>query len=158
MNDNANADITWIRVLSIQESQNVTKILKSGLALVDQLGEKLNALNGLMLTGKPHEIADGAAAIETALRDAAPAFAEITKTMKFIGAGTFTAAADQLRAAEHENAASLAEALRQALARIAKRTADANRRATQLNRGINNALNTLRAVGHQENGRLIAEA
>jgi hypothetical protein len=158
MNDNANTDITWIRVLSVQESRDVTKTLKSGLILVDQLGDKLTALNDLMLTGKPHEIAEGAAAIEILLRDAAPHFAEITQTMKFIGAGTFAAAGETLRAAEQDSAASLAEALRQALARIAKRTADANRRAAQLNRGINNALQTLHAVGHQENGRLIAEA
>jgi hypothetical protein len=158
MNDNSNAEVTWIRVLSVQESRDVIKTLKSGLTLVDQLGDKLTSLNDLMLTGKPHEIATSAAAIQTALADAAPAFAEITQTMKFIGAGTFTAAADQLRAADQDSAASLAEALRQALARIAKRTADANRRAAQLNRGINNALKTLHAVGHQENGRLIAEA
>jgi hypothetical protein len=158
MNDNAHAQATWIRVLSVQESRDVTQILKSGLTLVDQLGEKLTSLNDLMLTGKPHEIATSAAAIDILLRDAAPHFAQITQTMKFIGADKLQTAAESLRAAEHETAASLAEALRQALARIAKRTADANRRAAQLNRGINNALKTLHALGHQENGRLIAEA
>lgn len=158
MTDPASDHATWIRVLSVQETQNVSKTLKSGLSMVDELSHKLNRLHDLMLTGKPHEIADASIAIDDALKAAAPAFAEITKTMNYLGAGSLQNAAEQLRAGQHDTAASLAEALRQALSRIAKRTADSNRRAAQLNRGINNALKTLQAVGHQENGRLIAEA
>lgn len=41
-----------------------------------------------MLTGKPHEIADASIAIEDALKAAGPAFAEIAKTMNYLGAGS----------------------------------------------------------------------
>jgi 3-deoxy-D-arabino-heptulosonate 7-phosphate (DAHP) synthase class II len=68
------------------------------------------------------------------------------------------AAAAQLRHIAQEDAAGLAEALRFALARFAKRSVSANRRAQQLNRGLNAALKTLQAIGVQESGRLIAEA
>jgi hypothetical protein len=66
-------------------------------------------------------------------------------------------AAAQLRLIEQEDAAGLAEALRMALTRFAKKSV-ANRRAQQLNRGLNTALKSLQALGVQESGRLIAEA
>ncbi|MDE8349113.1 MAG: hypothetical protein POG74_06450 [Acidocella sp.] len=153
-----NEGAQWIRVLSIQDSQNVTKILGKGLGLVEDISQKLQNLNDLMLTGKPHEIADAAMAIEAALKGASPAFADITRTMEALGAGTLQAAADQLRLTEQNDAASLIDALRHALSRFAKRSVDANRRAVQLNRGINSTLKSLQSLGIQENGRLIAEA
>lgn len=151
-------DAQWIRVLSVQDSQRVTKTLGLGLGLVEDISQKLQYLNDLMLSGKPHEIAEAAVAIEIALKAASPAFADITKTMESLGAGTLQAAATQLRMAEQNDAASLVDALRHALSRFAKRSVDANRRAVQLNRGINNALKSLQSLGIQENGRLIAEA
>ncbi|OYY00617.1 MAG: hypothetical protein B7Y73_10260 [Acidocella sp. 35-58-6] len=151
-------DAQWIRVLSVQDSQRVTKTLGLGLGLVEDISQKLQHLNDLMLSGKPHEIAEAAVAIEIALKAASPAFADITKTMESLGAGTLQAAATQLRMAEQNDAASLVDALRHALSRFAKRSVDANRRAVQLNRGINNALKSLQSLGIQENGRLIAEA
>ncbi|HQT63546.1 MAG: hypothetical protein B7Z75_07160 [Acidocella sp. 20-57-95] len=151
-------DAQWIRVLSTQEARTVAKTLSIGLGLVEDISEKLHKLNNLMLAGKPHEIAEAATVIETALKSAAPAFADITKTMALLGAGTLQDAATQLRKAEQNDAASLADALRHALSRFAKKSVDANRRATQLNRGINSALKSLQALGIQENGRLIAEA
>ena len=151
-------DAQWIRVLSAQDSQRVTKTLGYGLGIVEDISQKLQALNDLMLTGKPHEIADAANAIEIALKAASPAFADITKAVESLGAGTLQAAATQLRMAEQNDAASLVDALRLALSHFAKRSVDANRRAVQLNRGINNALKSLQSLGIQENGRLIAEA
>ncbi len=148
----------WIRVLSTQDARNVARTLSTGLGLVEDISEKLHKLNSLMLTGKPHEIADAAITIEAALKSAGPAFADITKTMAMLGAGTLQDAAAQLRNAEQNDAASVAEALRHALSGFAKKSVDANRRATQLNRGINSALKSLQALGIQENGRLIAEA
>ncbi len=136
----------------------VSGILQQGLELVEDLGVKLQNLDRLMLTGKPNEISDAAAIIEMALKSASPAFANIAETMSELGASNLAAAAAQLRHIEQQDAASLAEALRVALARFAKRSVSANRRAQQLNRGLNAALKTLQALGVQESGRLIAEA
>ncbi len=136
----------------------VADILRQGLELVDDLSRKLQHLDELMLTGKPNEISDAAATVEGALKSAAPAFADIADTMGRLGACNLAAAAAQLRRIEQEDAAGLAEALRASLAKFAKRSANANRRAQQLNRGLNAALKTLQALGVQESGRLIAEA
>ncbi len=136
----------------------VTMVLQQGLDLVEDLSRRLQTLDALMLTGKPNEISDEAAGIEAALKAASPAFAEIAQTMGRLGACNLAAAAAQLRKIEAEDAASLAEALRFALARFAKKSVNANRRAQQLNRGLNAALKSLAAMGVQESGRLIAEA
>lgn len=133
-------------------------ILQQGLDLVEDLSVKLQTLDRLLLTGRPPEISEAAAIVEATLNAATPAFAEIAQTMGRLGASNLAAAAAQLREIEDQHAASLAEALRFALARFAKRSVSANRRAQQLNRGLNAALNTLQALGVQESGRLIAEA
>jgi hypothetical protein len=133
-------------------------VLQQGLDLVEDLSQKLQHLDQLMLTGRPNEISDAAAVVEQALKSASPAFAEIAETMGRLGACNLAAAAAQLRQIEQADAAGVAEALRFALARFAKRSMGANRRAQQLNRGLNAALRTLQALGVQESGRLIAEA
>ncbi len=140
------------------ETVPVAGILKQGLDLVEDLSRKLQHLDNLMLTGRPNEISEAAAIVEMALKSASPAFAEIAETMGRLGASNLAAAAAQLRHIEEEDAAGLAEALRSALTRFAKRSVSANRRAHQLNRGLNAALKTLQALGVQESGRLIAEA
>jgi hypothetical protein len=136
----------------------VAGILRYGLELVEDLSGKLQYLDNLMLGGRPNEISDAASAVEMALKTASPAFAEIAEAMSRLGANNLTAAAAQLRHIEEEDAAGVADALRFALARFAKRSIGANRRAQQLNRGLNAALRTLQALGVQESGRLIAEA
>ncbi len=145
-------------VPDLPELPPVSAILAQGLDLVEDLSRKLQHLDTLMLTGKPNEISEAAATVEMALKTASPAFAEIAETMGRLGACNLAAAAAQLRKIEEEDAAGLAEALRFALARFAKRSVSANRRAQQLNRGLNAALRSLQALGMQESGRLIAEA
>jgi hypothetical protein len=136
----------------------VTNVLRHGLELVEDLSRRLQLLDSLLLTGRPHDISEAAANIEAALKAAAPSFAEISETMGRLGACNLAAAAEQLRKIEEEDAAGLAEALRVALSRFAKKSVSANRRAQQLNRGLNAALKSLQALGVQESGRLIAEA
>jgi hypothetical protein len=145
-------------VNTVPEALPVSSVLAHGLELVEDLSSKLQHLDTLMLSGKPNEISEAAAAVEAALRHASPAFADIAETMGKLGACNLAAAAAQLRQIEEEDAAGLAEALRFALARFAKRSVGANRRAQQLNRGLNAALRSLQALGMQESGRLIAEA
>ena len=137
---------------------DVTAVLRHGLDLVEDLSRKLQMLDALMLTGKPNDISAAAAGIEAALQAAAPSFADIAGTMGRLGACNLTAAAAQLCKIEEDAAAGLAEALRVALSRFAKKSVSANRRAQQLNRGLNAALKSLQALGVQESGRLIAEA
>ncbi|MBU6448642.1 MAG: hypothetical protein KGQ26_03360 [Rhodospirillales bacterium] len=139
-------------------TQPVGELLAQGLELVEELTLKLQKLDSLMLTGKPNEISEAAASVEVALNDAAPAFAEIAEAMGRLGASNLAAAAAQLRHIEQEDEAGLAEALRGALTRFAKRSVNASRRAQQLNRGLSAALRSLQALGVQEAGRLIAEA
>ena len=140
------------------DPQPVGDLLRHGLDLVEEQTLKLQRLDGLMLTGKPQDISEAAASVEAALNDAAPSFAEIAEAMGRLGASNLAAAAAQLRHIEQEDAAGLAEALRGALTRFAKRSVNASRRAQQLNRGLNAALRSLQALGVQEAGRLIAEA
>ncbi|MDE2240789.1 MAG: hypothetical protein KGJ73_12790, partial [Rhodospirillales bacterium] len=108
--------------------------------------------------GKPNEISEAAASVEAALNDAAPSFAAIAEAMGRLGASDLASAAAQLRHIEQTDAAGLADALRGALTRFAKRSVNASRRAQQLNRGLSAALRSLQALGVQEAGRLIAEA
>jgi hypothetical protein len=139
-------------------SPSVTALLKDGIALVEDLSFKLQCLDDLLLTGRPEDISTAAAAVEMALQSASPVFADISATMGRIGARTLNDAAQQFRADEQSDAAGLADSLRAALARFARRSVNANRRAQQLNRGINAALRSLQALGVQDHGRLIAEA
>lgn len=141
-----------------REPGDTSMLLRQGLELVEALSLKLHQLDALMLTGKPNEISEAAASVEVALQDAAPAFAEITEMMGRLGASNLAAAAAQLRHIEQTDAAGLADALRGALSRFAKRSVNATRRAQQLNRGLSAALRGLQALGVQEAGRLIAEA
>ncbi|MBB5373763.1 hypothetical protein [Acidocella aromatica] len=140
------------------EAQPISDMLAHGLELAENLGRKLHNLDDLMLTGRPNEISDAAAAVEWALKDASPTFAEIAETVSRLGASNLMTAAEQLRRIQEEDAAGLAEALRGALARFAKRSFSANKRAQQFNRGLSAALQSLQALGMQEGGRLIAEA
>lgn len=147
------------RTLDIKpESQSISDMLAHGLELVENLGRKLHNLDDMMLTGRPNDISDAAAAVEWAIKDASPAFAEIAETVSRLGASNLMTAAEQLRKIQEEDAAGLAEALRGALARFAKRSFSANKRAQQFNRGLSVALQSLQALGVQEGGRLIAEA
>jgi hypothetical protein len=141
-----------------EDFSNVTLLLRDGIALVEGLSAKLQHLDELLLTGRPEDISTAAAAVETALQQASPVFAGITHTMGNLGARTLFDAARQFRADEQDDAAKLAETLRAALARFARRSVNANRRAQQLNRGLNAALKSLQALGVQDHGRLIAEA
>lgn len=140
------------------ESVRASVLLQQGLELVEDLSARLQRLDGLMLTGKPNEISQAAANVEAALRDSAPAFAEIANLMGELGASDLAAAAAQLRHIEQVDAAQLADALRGALSRFAKRSASAGRRAQQLNKGLGAVLRGLQSMGMQEAGRLIAEA
>jgi hypothetical protein len=136
----------------------VVAVLHRGHKLVDELHEKLQKLDDLMLGGRPQEIAEAAAVIESTLQASAPTFSDISATMKELGTTNLRAAADYWRRTQQSDAAGLADALRLAIERFAKRSTRANRRAQQLNHGLNAALRTLHALGIQESGRLIAEA
>lgn len=142
----------------VNDPPEVTQLLRHGLDLVEDLSRKLQDLDTLLLSGRPHEISDAALVIETAIRDAGPAFQNIAATMNILGVPTLAAAAAQFRARDQDDAAGLAEALRRALARFAQKSVGANRRAQHLNRGLTAALRTLKTFGAQESGRLIAEA
>jgi len=141
-----------------QPFRPVTALLRDGIGLVEGLSLKLQFLDDLLLTGRPEDICAAAADVERALQDASPVFADITQTMGSLGAATLFDAARQFRADEQDDAAKLAESLRAALARFARRSVSANRRAQQLNKGLNAALKSLQALGVQDHGRLIAEA
>jgi len=136
----------------------VTGMLQSGLGLLAGLNSKMQSLDDLMISGTPEEIAEAAQLVELALKCASPTFSEIAATMEQLGAVNLRAAAETFRLTEQEDAASLTDALRHALARFAKRSVEAGRRAQQLNRGLTAALQTLHELGVQESGRLIAEA
>jgi hypothetical protein len=148
----ANIPSSGLPLMSVSES------LSRGLEIITDLSEKISALDRLLLTGKPHDIASAAAEIEQSLSDAKPMFDMISDTMNDLGARNLALAAEQLRQNEDYSAASLAESLRSALASFAKKSVSAKSRASQLNRGLNMSLRALQSLGVQESGRLIAEA
>ncbi len=78
--------------------------------------------------------------------------------MKRLGTADLRSAADYLRRADQDDAASLADSLRLALKRFATRSVKASRRATSLHNGLSAALRSMQALGVEESGRLIAEA
>ena len=136
----------------------VIAILHHGLELVAELNLKLQSLDDLMLSGRPQEIAAAATEVEATLSTATPTFAEIVDTMKRFGTADLRGAADYLRRAEQNDAASLANSLRLALKRFATRSVKASRRASSLHNSLNAALRSIQALGVEESGRLIAEA
>lgn len=142
----------------VMDAPHLSPLLQEVLELVEDLTLRLQRLDALMLTGKPNEISEASASVEAALNKAAPAFAEISDMLGQLGASNLLAASAQLRHIEQMDTAALADALRGALNRFAKRSISAGRRAQQLNRGLSAALRSLQALGAQEAGRLIAEA
>ncbi len=111
-----------------------------------------------MLVGQPLDIAEAASAVEASLRAASPAFLEITTSLDRLGLRNLQSAAQQFRQSDQDLAARLADQLRLALRRLAQRSAESDRRARNLSRGLNAALTTLQALGVEETGRLLAEA
>jgi hypothetical protein len=138
--------------------QRFGEALHQGLDRVAALERSLQSLADLMLTGRPHAIADAAMAVELSLTEAEPIFLQIGHALNRIGAPRLQDAAQQLRRSDQPAAAAAAEALRAALKRFVKRSAACHRRAQSLSRGLNASLRTLHALGSIEQGRLIAEA
>ncbi|HEY1858024.1 hypothetical protein [Acidocella sp.] len=136
----------------------VVAVLHQGLELVADLTLKLQSLDDLMLSGRPQEIAAAATEVEAALSAAEPAFSDIADTMKRLGSADLQRAADYLRRADQNDAASLADTLRLSLKRFATRSVKASRRATTLHNGLSAALRSMQALGVEDSGRLIAEA
>jgi hypothetical protein len=136
----------------------IVAMLHRGLERVADLNLKLQGLDDLMLSGRPQEIAAAANEVEAALAASAPTFSELVETMKRLGTADLRSAADYLRHADQDDAASLAESLRLALKRFATRSVKAGRRATSLHNGLSAALRSMQALGVEDSGRLIAEA
>lgn len=141
-----------------EKSMSVSDVLSRGIDVVGGLNDKLINLDRIMVTGRAADIANAAAEVEQVMRDASPTFSLIAETMKVIGANSLDAAAIQLRIADDNGAASLAEALRAALSNFSRKSQSAKRRASQFSHGLNISLRSLQALGVQDCGRLIAEA
>jgi hypothetical protein len=130
--------------------------MRHGLGTVADLEQNLQSLDALLLTGRPHAIADAATALELSLSAADPAFQRVAQALTALGAGRLQDAAQQLRPSDQ--AAAAAESLRTALKRFVKRNDACHRRAQGLGRGLNASLRALHALGMAGNDRLIAEA
>jgi hypothetical protein len=129
-----------------------------GLGVVAELERSLQSLDAVLLTGRPHAIADAAQAMELSISTAEPTFRRIVVVLQTLGATRLQDAARQLHQADQTTAAAAAESLRTALKRFATRTDACHRRAQGLGRGLSASLRTLHALGVAGNGRLIAEA
>ena len=132
--------------------------LQGGLAMVADLERSLEALDALVLSGRPNAIADAAKAMEMSLFVAEPAFRRITLALQTAGATRLQDAAQQLRRADQAAAAAAVDAFRSSLRRFAQRNDASHRRAQGLLRGLSASLRTLHALGVAGNGRLIAAA
>jgi hypothetical protein len=128
--------------------------VQCGLRSVDDLEQSLDNLDALLLTGRPHAIADAA----MSLLEAEPVLAAIGAALDRVGMPRLQDAAQQLRRSDQGAAAAMVEGLRAALKRFARRNDARHRRAQGLGRGLGASLRTLHALGMAGNGRLIAEA
>jgi hypothetical protein len=129
-----------------------------GISTIDDLERSLESLDALLLTGRPHAIADAAMAVELSLSEAEPVFAAIGQALNRFGVPRLQDAAQQLRRSGQGTAAATVDSLRMALKRFALRSDACHRRARGLGRGLSASLRTLHALGMAGNGRLIAEA
>ena len=136
----------------------VNDALQVGLGVVSDLERSLERLDGLLLTGQPHAIADAAKAMELAFSTAEPTFQRIVLALETLGVARLGDAAQHLRQADEATAAATADALRGALKRFVRRNDASHRRAQGLGRGLSASLRALHAFGMAGNGRLIAEA
>jgi hypothetical protein len=143
--------------MTVETELDLSEALREGLGLLAALEESLHTLDALLLTGRPHAIADAATALELSLSAAEPAFQRITQALTAIGVERLRDAALQLRRSD-QAAALAADALRAGLKRLAKRNDACFRRAQGLGKGLNASLRTLHALGLRGSGRLIAAA
>jgi hypothetical protein len=132
--------------------------VQCGLRSVEDLEQSLESLDALLLTGRPHAIADAAMAVELSLLEAEPVLAAIGAALDHFGMPRLQDAAQQLRRSDQGTAAATVDGLRTALKRFARRNDARHRRAQGLGRGLGASLRTLHALGMAGNGRLIAEA
>ncbi len=135
----------------------LSEALRDGLGMLAVLEESLQSLDALLLTGRPHAIADAATALELSLSAAEPIFQRITHALTAIGVERLRDAALELRPSDRA-AASAADTLRAALKRLAKRNDACRHRAQGLGKGLTASLRMLHALGLYGSGRLIAEA
>ena len=132
--------------------------LHNGLTMVVDIECRMQSLDALLLTGRPHAIADAAKAMELSLFAAEPTFQSIALALETLGTVRLEDAAQHLRRSNQGSAAAAADHLRTALRRFVRRNASCHRRAQGLGRGLTASLRTLHALGMAGSGRLIAEA
>jgi hypothetical protein len=132
--------------------------LRCGLGAVADLERTLECLDAVLLTGRPHAIADAARAMELSLSIAEPQFRCIGLALEAMGAARLQDAAQQLRRSDQAATAAMVDSFRRALKNFARRNDACRRRAQGLGRGLGASLRTLQALGMGGNGRLIAEA
>jgi hypothetical protein len=132
--------------------------VQSGLRMVADLERSSQSLDALLLTGRPHAIADAAKAMELSLAAAEPVFKRMVLALEELGAARLQDAGERLRRSDEPQAAAAADRLRTALKRFVRRNESRRRRAQGLDRGLSASLRTLHAFGLAGNGRLIAEA
>jgi hypothetical protein len=132
--------------------------MRSGLRMVADLERSSQSLDVLLLTGRPHAIADAARAMELSLAAAEPVFRRIASALGEIGVARLQDAGERLRRSDEAQAAAAADRLRTALKRFVRLNESRRRRAQGLDRGLSASLRTLHAFGLAGNGRLIAEA
>ena len=132
--------------------------LQCGLCMVAELERSSQSLDALLLTGRPHAIADAAKAMELSLTTAEPVFTRVVVALEALGAARLQDAGQRLRGADEAKAAAAADRLRAALKGFVRRNDSRRRRAQGLDRGLSASLRTLHGFGLAGNGRLIAEA
>jgi hypothetical protein len=145
----------------LQENPRLSTVgddLQCGLGVVTDLERSLERLDVVLLTGRPHAIADAAKAMELSCSAAEPAFQRVALALETLGVARLGDAAQQLRRSDETAAAATADALRRALKRFARRNDACHRRAQGMSRGLSASLRTLQALGMAGSGRLIAEA
>jgi hypothetical protein len=143
---------------ALADRSNIAAMLHQGLERVTELDRKLQGLDELLLSGRPQDIAAAASDVQETLTASEPTFSALVESIKQLGTANLHGAADYLRRADQDEAAGLADSLRQALKRFLNRSVKANRRATTLQNNLSAALRSMQALGVKNSGRLIAAA
>ena len=82
----------------------IEDVFQCGLSMVADLERSLQDVDALLLTGRPHAIADAAKAMELSLSTAEPAIQRIVLALETLGAPRLRDAAQQLRGSDQANA------------------------------------------------------
>ncbi len=118
----------------------------------------MDQLHGVMLTSKPHDIAEATIALDEAQIAVRPVLSGLPAVILSHGCNSLTELALSLHRQQATAAATQSEEIARLLRRLAKQSAAAKHNADTLRRGLSQSMHMLRTLNAVREAGLIAEA